>query len=153
MSQITITPDLLYQVVASNPNLKELVNRTVQFMQTQQQLAPQLQQMMQNPISTLNNLVNWQHENAAIAPTPSATPQPQTQPQPTQQGGNSQMGIQEQAMAIVDEFRKYFNAMNENFIILNNNLKELHGEITELKNSANLTETKPENVSKSKVKE
>lgn len=127
MSQVTMTPELLYQIVASNPNLKNLVDRTVQVMQTQQQIVPQVQQMVQNPLGALNNYVSWQHENAAS----SAMQQPQ---QPIQnQGGNQQMGMYEQAMGIVEEFRKCFNTMNDNFIILNNNLKEIHSEIDELK--------------------
>lgn len=140
MSQsLTMDPNLVYQLVASNPNLKNIVEQTAKMMQIQQQMGPTLQQMATNPMAAINGYFNWQGQQQApqqAVQQPQAVQQTQPaqqvqqvqqvqQPQNTQQGGQS-MGMFEQAMGIVDEFRKSFEAMNKNFEIMNNNLKEVH---------------------------
>lgn len=114
--QITMNPDLVYQLVASNPNLKNIVEQTARLMQVQQQLGPALQQMATNPMAAVNNYVDWQTQQVQQTQQPQQ-PQ-QVQPQQNQQGGQP-MGMMEQVMALVDEFRT-------SFATLNNNLKEVH---------------------------
>lgn len=110
---MTMTPDLVYQLVASNPNLKSIVERTAQLAQIQQQMGPALQQMASNPMAAATGFANWQGQQQPAQPEIS-TPQPQQD----QQGGQT-MGWFEQAMAVVEEFRKCFATMN-------GNLKEIH---------------------------
>jgi len=134
------TPDLVYNLIANNPQGRAFVENLAkmnQLQQAAQQFAPQIQQFAQSPMQAMNNIGQWaqgtvnqmqQQQGQGTVNQAQQSPQSgDIQAQPTQQqNGGSQMntngnGMMSMAMEIVGKFE--------------NNLKEIYGVVNELKES------------------
>lgn len=130
---ITMTPELLYQIVSSNPNLSGLVEKTLQVQQMSQgisQQLPTLQHMVQNPMQTAQSYVNWQQQQPQQQAAPAQqTPQQQQVAQSPQ--GGTQVDYMAQAKQVVDDVMASLNTINGNIKGLYDETEKLNKRLEE----------------------
>lgn len=113
MPNVNMTPDLMYNIINSNPGIKNAMEQAVklQYMQQQaQQLAPMLQQMAQNPSDAMNGFVNWQQQQQQPIQNPQKEPEKVQSPQ-------------EQALA---QFNTFMESVDKMFDDMRAGLTEIH---------------------------
>jgi 3-methyladenine DNA glycosylase Tag len=114
-------PGSVYEIVRSNPQLMSMVENVAKLNQMQQaaaQMAPYVNQFAQNPGQMIQQAGNWAQNavNQANAENQSQAAANENQQQPPAGQPNDMMSM---AMGIIEEFRGYFNTIN-------NNLEEIH---------------------------
>lgn len=157
--QTQFTPDMVYNLIANNPQGRAFVEQLARVNELQQaarQFAPQIQSFAQNPMQGMQQLGDWaQGMNYQNQMTQQGQTQPTNQQQQpagntpqeggTPMGGNNGGGMMGMAMDIVGRFEKSLKEMSETI----DEIKESNISLKEsLKDMAdNLGMLKSENVS------